>query len=58
MRDLANFILKIIGVCLMVAALVCFLAAYRDRISACCYQTKEKITGKKYSSEYDDYADV
>ncbi len=58
---LARFVLKIVAASLALAAIICAVIAYWDKIAAlfCC--VKGKLTSKvktcSYASEYDDYAD-
>ncbi|SMC55422.1 hypothetical protein [Papillibacter cinnamivorans] len=58
MKDTVGFVLKIVGVCLMLAAVICLMVAYKKKIFACCSRTKAVLTRKIVPSEYDDYADV
>ena len=53
----ARFVLKIVSLCLAVAALTCCVIAYWDKISELAGALCEKCGGKKRPSEYDDYAD-
>lgn len=58
----ARFVLKIVAMATAVAAAVCCVIAYWDKISEFFGCAKEKLAEKKacgccHSSEYDDYAD-
>lgn len=52
----ARFILKIIALSFTIAAVVCAVVAYWDKLSSVGVQAKSKIQNKAvYNSEYDDY---
>ncbi|MDD5937916.1 MAG: hypothetical protein PUC36_02735 [Clostridiales bacterium] len=55
---IARFVLKIVGACLAVAAAVCCVIAYWDKITE-AFRTVGSRLGCKCCrpSEYDDYAD-
>ena len=57
----ARFVLKIVAVAMVVAAAVCAVVAYWDKIVDAFYAIADKIEEKKaecrFSSEYDDYED-
>lgn len=53
----ARFVLKIVAICLTVAAAVCCVIAYWDKIMECVQAVGEKLGCKSCPSEYDDYAD-
>lgn len=54
----ARFVLKIVAICLTVAAAVCCVIAYWDKIMECVEAVGEKLGCKSCCpSEYDDYAD-
>ncbi|OUQ26092.1 hypothetical protein B5E80_03455 [Flavonifractor sp. An135] len=57
---IARFVLKIVALSLTVAAGVCCIIAYWDKIAAFFHCAKEKLPGGGCCcchSEYDDYAD-
>ncbi|MPM45615.1 hypothetical protein SDC9_92303 [bioreactor metagenome] len=57
---IARFVLKIVALSLGVAALVCAVIAYWDKISDCADSVKNRLVEKRCCrrpSEYDDYAD-
>lgn len=57
---IARFVLKIVALSLTVAASVCCIIAYWDKIAAFFAGIGEKLEGKKpccCHSEFDDYAD-
>lgn len=53
----ARFILKIVALSLAVAAAVCCVIAYWDKITAGACALGDKLGVKCRSAEYDDYAD-
>ncbi len=55
----ARFVLKIVAVCLTVAAAACCVIAYWDKITEGFRALGEKLGCPRcaYPSEYDDYAD-
>ena len=53
----ARFVLKIVSLCLAVAALTCCVIAYWDKIAEAAGAVCEKCGRKSRPSEYDDYAD-
>ena len=57
----ARFVLKIVAVCMAVAAVVCAVVAYWDKIMDLFYTAADKMEEKKadcrFASEYDDYED-
>lgn len=57
----ARFVLKLVAVLMVVAAAVCAVVAYWDRIVDAFYAVADKIEEKKaecrFASEYDDYED-
>ncbi len=57
----ARFVLKIVAVTMVVAAAVCAVVAYWDKIMDAFYTVADKIEEKKadcrFASEYDDYED-
>ena len=56
----ARFVLKIVAMSLTVAAVICAVIAYWDKIVECMQAISDKISEKKVSlcpSEYDDYAE-
>jgi len=56
---LARFVLKIVALSLAVAAAVCAVIAYWDKISDFFGGVRDKLEEKGYCrpSEYEDYAD-
>ena len=60
MRTVVQFVLKLVAVCMVVAAAACSVIAYWDKISAVLGCARDKIAEKRACccrSEYDDYAD-
>ncbi|MEQ2443326.1 hypothetical protein [Pseudoflavonifractor intestinihominis] len=60
MRKVVQFVLKLVAVCMVVAAAACCVIAYWDKISAFLGCARDKIAEKRACcchSEYDDYAD-
>lgn len=59
---IARFVLKIVGASLALAALVCCVVAYWDRLAQLCGCAKDSLAAKKAAccrpAEYDDFADV
>ncbi len=53
----ARFVLKIVALSLTVAAAVCCVIAYWDKITAGVCAIGDKLGVKCRSAEYDDYAD-
>ena len=54
----ARFVLKIVAAALAVAAAVCCVIAFWDKIEAACGCAKEKLCKSGCcGSEYDDYVD-
>ena len=53
----ARFVLKIVALSLAVAAAVCWVIAYWDKINACICAVSERLGMKCRGAEYDDYAD-
>ena len=57
----ARFVLKIIGFSLALAAVVCCVVAYWDKITSAVSGLKDKVGDKGacccHPSEFDDYAD-
>lgn len=57
----AHFVLKIVAALMVVAAAVCAVVAYWDRIVDAFYAIADKIEEKKaecrFASEYDDFED-
>lgn len=57
----ARFVLKIVAAALALAAAVCCVIAYWDKLAALFQCAASKLRGKvktcNYPSEYDDYAD-
>ena len=59
----ARFVLKIVAAALTVAAAVCCIIAYWDKIVDCFFQLRAKVQEKKKvccckkPAEFDDYAD-
>ena len=53
----ARFVLKIVSLCLAVAALACCVIAYWDKIAELAVAVSEKCARKPRPAEYDDYAD-
>ena len=53
----ARFVLKIVSLCLAVAALTCCVIAYWDKIAEAARCIGDKCGGKSRPAEYDDYAD-
>ena len=55
----ARFVLKIVGLCLGLAAAVCCVIAYWDKITEGIQTLGEKMGCRfaRVPSEYDDYAD-
>lgn len=57
----ARFVLKIVAAAMVVAAAVCAVVAYWDKIVDAFYAIADKIEEKKaecrYASEYDDFED-
>ncbi|MGN0968147.1 MAG: hypothetical protein ACI4O3_02665 [Oscillospiraceae bacterium] len=56
----ARFVLKIVAAALAVAAAVCCVIAFWDKIEAACGCVKEKLCKSgccRCGSEYDDYVD-
>lgn len=54
----ARFVLKIVAASLALAAAVCCVIAYWDKITDCMQSVIDRFGGKTYyPSEYDDYAD-
>lgn len=56
----ARFVLKVVAVSLTMAAAVCCVIAYWDKITEFFFRAKSRITEKCAccrGSEYDDYAD-
>ena len=51
----ARFVLKIVSLCLAVAALVCCIIAYWDKVTEAVQFVSSKLSRR--SAEYDDYAD-
>ena len=56
MSKTASLVMKIIGASLAFAADVCLLIGGWHDLSVGCCGLKNRL-GKKFSSEYDDYAD-
>lgn len=56
MNKTARLVMKIIGASLAFAAVVCLLIGGWHDLSVGCSGLKKRVS-KKYSSEYDDYAD-
>lgn len=52
---LARFVLKIVALSLAVAAVVCAVVAYWDKLADLCGCAKGKIQRTACASEYDDY---
>ncbi len=53
-----QFILKIVALCLAVAAVTCAVIAHWDKISDCFCGIKDTLEEKRSRpAEYDDYAD-
>ncbi len=57
MNNTARFVMKIIAASLALAAVVCLLIGAWDDLSAGACKIKERLSKKKQSSEFDDYAD-
>ena len=57
----ARFVLKLVAALMVVAAAVCAVVAYWDRIVDAFYAVADKIEEKKaecrFASEYDDFED-
>lgn len=57
----AHFVLKLVAALMVVAAAVCAVVAYWDRIVDAFYAIADKIEEKKaecrFASEYDDFED-
>ena len=57
----ARFVLKVVALSLSLAAVVCAVIAYWDKLAEACQCAHGKIREKKASlcrsSEYDDYAE-
>lgn len=57
----ARFVLKIVALSLSIAALVCAVIAYWDKLSelgqCCVAKAKAKKAGITAASEYDDYVE-
>ena len=53
----ARFVLKIVSLCLAVAALTCCVIAYWDKVAEMAGAVREKCARKSRPAEYDDYAD-
>lgn len=52
----ARFVLKIVAMSLTLAAVVCAIIAYSDKLGELCCSAKDKLTKNSAStSEYDDY---
>ena len=51
----ARFVLKIVALSLTVAAVVCAIVAYWDKLAQLCGCAKGKIQRTACISEYDDY---
>ncbi len=56
MNKTARLVMKIIGASLAFAAVVCLLIGGWHDLSVGCSGLKTRVS-KRYSSEYDDYAD-
>lgn len=56
MNKTASMVLKIIGASLAFAAVVCLLIGGWHDLAVGCSGIKKRLT-RKFSSEYDDYAD-
>ena len=56
---IARFVLKIVGLCLALAAAACCVIAYWDKITEFAHEVGKALGLKccQYPSEYDDYAD-
>ena len=56
---IARFVLKIVGLCLALAAAACCVIAYWDKITECVQGVGQALGVKccQCPSEYDDYAD-
>lgn len=56
---IARFVLKIVGLCLALAAAACCVIAYWDKITEFVHEVGNALGLKccRYPSEYDDYAD-
>lgn len=52
---LARFILKIVALSLGIAAAVCAVVAYWDKLADLCCCAKGKLQRTACASEYDDY---
>ena len=52
---MARFVLKIVALALAIAALVCGVIAYWDRLGELCGCAKGKLQRTTCASEYDDY---
>lgn len=56
---MARFVLKIVGISLAFAGIVCLIIGFWDRLSGNYGAYKERIVAKmNRPSEYDDFADV
>ena len=57
----ARFVLKIVGLSLALAAAICCVVAYWDKITSAVCGLKDKVADKGagccHPSEFDDYAD-
>lgn len=53
----ARFVLKIVALCLALAAAACCVIAYWDKLMEGVCLVKEKLGCPCRPSEYDDYAD-
>lgn len=51
----ARFVLKIVALSLALAAAICAVIAYWDKLSELCGCAKNKLVSAANSSEYDDY---
>ena len=51
----ARFVLKIVALSLALAAAICAIIAYWDKLGELCSCAKSKLTKAPASCEYDDY---
>lgn len=55
----ARFVLKIVSASLALAAIVCCVIAYWDKLAACFTRINDKLEERKCrNAEYADYADL
>ena len=52
-----RFVLKIVGLSLAAAGLICLIIGCWDKLAEDAAAVKSKLGGKSYCSEFDDYDD-